>query len=470
MASGVGVNWGTSSSHPLPAAEVVAGILRPNNITLVKLADAEPAVLEALSGSGVGVTVGIPNGMLRALSSSKKAAASWVHDNVTRYFPALRIEHIAVGDEPFLLSYGLQFQPFVLGAAMNIQLGLVAAKLGNKIKVIVPCSSDVYQFNSMDNNSTGNRSDAVLLPSMGSFRPELNITMHELLSFLTKHGSPFVIDIDPFLSFQQNKNISKGYILFGSKSRQLTDGRNKYKNFFDASIDTLVTSLSKAGFGDMEIIVGRIGWPTDGAINATSSIARTFMQGLVDHLQSKSGTPQRPKKPPLETYIFSLLDEDQRAITTGDFERHWGIFTFDGQAKYNLDLGQGSKLVNARNVDYLASKWCVVNNNLDLSNVSASFRDACSNADCTALTPGGSCSGISWPGNVSYAYNSYYQQHDQRGDSCDFGGLGLITTVDPSVGECRFAVAVRTSSSPFVVAPALWWTIVMSVCSLLRLT
>jgi len=93
----IGVNWGTAASHPLPPPEVVE-LLKSNNITKVKLFDADPLVLQALSGSNIGVIVGIPNSMLRSLNSSKKAAESWVHDNVTRYFfnggSGVRIEYV----------------------------------------------------------------------------------------------------------------------------------------------------------------------------------------------------------------------------------------------------------------------------------------------------------------------------------------------------------------------------------------
>ena len=55
----------------------------------------------------------------------------------------------------------------------------------------------------------------------------------------------------------------------------------------------------------------------------------------------------------------------------GNFERQWGIFTFDGQLKYEIDIGQGWKgLVNAENVQYLSSRWYVENDNHDLTNVS----------------------------------------------------------------------------------------------------
>ncbi|XP_024926197.3 glucan endo-1,3-beta-glucosidase 9 isoform X2 [Ziziphus jujuba] len=423
-ARAIGVNWGTMASHPLPPPKVVE-LLKSNDINKVKLFDADPLVLQALSGSNLGVTIGIPNAMLRSLNSSKKAAESWVHDNVTRYISnggsGVRIEYVAVGDEPFLQSYGEQFKPFVIGAAINIQTALVRANLDSKVKVVVPCSFDAFLSESN-------------LPSKGHFRAELNKTMIQLLTFLDKHSSPFFVTISPFLSLQQNKNISLDFTLFKETAKAHNDSHRTYKNSFDLSYDTLVAALSTVGFSKMDIVVSQIGWPTDGAANANSSIAETFLKGFMKHLHSKMGTPLRPHNPPVETYIFSLLDEDQRSIATGNFERHWGLFTFDGQAKYHVDFGQGLKtLVNAQNVEYLSSKWCVVNNNIDLSNATASALQACNNADCTALSPGGSCSNISWPGNISYAFNSFYQQHDQSADSCDFGGLGLITTVDPSV-------------------------------------
>nr|CAB3496205.1 unnamed protein product [Digitaria exilis] len=433
-ASAVGVNWGFASSHPLPAARVVQGLLLPNSVPRVRLAAASSDALSALAGTGIAVTVGVPDALLRPLASSTKAAAAWVHDNITRYASSVRFEYIAVGDEPFLLSHGQHFEAFVVPAAKNIKRTLAAAKLSSKIKVVVPCSVDTFQ-------------NASMLPSKASFRPDLNKTITELLSFLTNNSSPFVVELNPFLNFQHHKNLSLDYYLFQLMSHPVKDGQNKYDNYFDASIDALVTALSKAGFSDMDIIVGRAGWPTDGAVNATPANAQSFMTGLVNHLAKKSGTPLRPKVPPIETYLFSLLDEDQRNTESGGYERHHGIFTFDGQAKYYANIGQGPKsLKNVPDVEYLPSKWCVIDNK-DLSNVSSSFSAACSNGDCTALSPGGSCSGLGWPGNVSYAFNNYYQQHDQSEDSCNFNGLGLITTVDPSIDNCLFPLAIRTSAA-----------------------
>ncbi|CAI0381819.1 unnamed protein product [Linum tenue] len=452
----LGVSWGTTASHPLPPRKVVE-LLKSNNITKVRLFDSDPLVLEALSGSNIGVTVGIPNSMLKTLNSSKKAAESWVHDNVTRFFSTARtgarIENVAVGDEPFHQMYGEQFHSVVIGAVINVQSALAKASLGSEIKVVVPLSSDSIQSESG-------------LPSKAHFRPDLNKTMLELLTFLDKHHSPFFVTISPFLSFLQDKNVSLDFALFKETARPRNDTHSRtYRNSFDLTHDNAVAALSAAGFPGMPIVVARVGWPTDGAANASSQTAEIFMKALMQRLHAKSGTALRPQNPPSEIFIFSLFDENQRSIASGGFERHWGVFTFDGQAKYRIDFGQGSSkdLVNAQEVDYLPSKWCVVDNNKDVSNASARVLDACSAADCSALSPGGSCSNLSWPGNASYAFNNYYQQHDQARDSCDFGGLGLITTVDPSIGSCRFWIELDTSEAGSHSRVCLFWLLILLI-------
>lgn len=292
--------------------------------------------------------------------------------------------------------------------------------------------------------------------------------MTRLLLFLSRYRSPFFVNISPFQSMIQNKNLSLDITLFKESARLVKDSRRTYKNSFDIIYDTLVSALLAAGFPRIDIIIGQVGWPTDGSTNANSSTAEVFMKGLTDHLRSKKGTPLRPKNPPLETFIFSLLDEDKRSIESGTFERHWGLFTFDGLSKYQTDLGQGSKnLISAQNVQYMPSKWCVVNNNKDLSNASSNALNACSSADCTALSPDGSCSNISWPSNVSYAFNSFFQAHDQLADSCDFGGLGLITTVDPSSDDCRFFIQIQSSRSAFFTPPAfLHWIMIFPTAAI----
>ncbi|XP_074270179.1 glucan endo-1,3-beta-glucosidase 5 [Silene latifolia] len=438
-AVGIGVNWGTLSDHRVSADTVVDLLIR-NRISKVKLFDADPTIVEAIRGTHIQLMLGIPNHMIQLLSSSPSAADSWVRANLTRHFlahPPPDIRYVAVGNEPFLSSYAGQFQSYVVPALVNLQQSLVKANLARSVKLVVPCNADAYESS---------------LPSQGAFRTDLTPIITQLLSFLNSYASPFVVNIYPFLSLYGNSDFPQDYAFFGGTNHPVIDGSNVYYNAFDGNYDTLVAALDRIGYGQMPILIGEVGWPTDGAISANITAARAFNQGLVNHLLSNKGTPLRPGSPPLDVYLFGLLDEGEKNTLPGNFERHWGIFSFDGQAKYALNLGLGSNMLkNARDVEYLPSRWCVANPAKDLSGVENYIKLACTVADCTTLSYGSSCYGIGLKGNVSYAFNSYYQLQKQDAVSCDFDGLGMITFLDPSVGQCRFLVGVAdsdTSSGP----------------------
>ncbi|WOL19203.1 hypothetical protein Cni_G28000 [Canna indica] len=433
--SAVGVNWGTLSSHKLPPA-VVVDLMRENKIGKVKLFDADPDVLRALKGSGIAVMVGIPNELLAVLASSIAASDLWVSQNVSRFMVkgGVDIRYVAVGNEPFLSSYQGRYQSLVLPAMLNIQQSLARANLGGYIKLVVPCNADAYQSASV--------------PSQGVFRPELTQIMTQLVSFLNSNGSPFVVNIYPFLSLYQSADFPQDYAFFEGSSHPVVDGQNVYYNAFDGNFDTLVAALSKIGYGQMPIAIGEVGWPTEGAPCANVTAARAFNQGLISHILSNKGTPLRPGIPPVDIYLFSLLDEEQKSLLPGNFERHWGIYSFDGQAKYPLNLGLGNGwLKNAKNVPYLPSRWCVADPSQDITVVTNHMKLACSVADCTTLYFGGSCNAIGDKGNISYAFNSYYQLQKQDSRSCDFDGIGMITFLDPSVGDCRFLVGINDNNS-----------------------
>ncbi|KAI4316242.1 hypothetical protein L6164_024241 [Bauhinia variegata] len=82
--NGIGVNWGTQATHPLPASTVVK-MLKDNGIQKVKLFDADATILDALKKSGIQVMVGIPNDMLYTLANSVEAAEKWVSKNVSTH-------------------------------------------------------------------------------------------------------------------------------------------------------------------------------------------------------------------------------------------------------------------------------------------------------------------------------------------------------------------------------------------------
>ena len=82
--SGLGVNWGTISINPLPLNYVVK-MLQANNITKVKLFDANYDVVRSLAGTDIEVMVAAPNDLLATLASSPDAADTWVEQNITSF-------------------------------------------------------------------------------------------------------------------------------------------------------------------------------------------------------------------------------------------------------------------------------------------------------------------------------------------------------------------------------------------------
>ncbi|KAG8373323.1 hypothetical protein BUALT_Bualt11G0012300 [Buddleja alternifolia] len=430
---GIGANWGSQASHRLPP-DIVVRMLRENGIQKVKLFDADYDTLKALGRSGIEVMVGIPNDMLATLAGSSKAAEKWVSQNVSHHLTAnnVMIRYVAVGNEPFLATYNGTFLRRTFPALRNIQEALTKAGLRNQVKVTVPQNADIY-------------SSASSLPSGGDFRADIHDYMLQIVKLLSDNEAPFTINIYPFISLYIDSNFPVEYAFFDGNSTPLNDGGMTYYNMFDANHDTLVWALQKNGFGNLPIIIGEIGWPTDGDRNANLLYAQRFNQGFMSHISSGRGTPMRAG--PINAYLFSLIDEDEKSIQPGNFERHWGIFQFDGQAKYSLNLGTTSSgsLVPARNVSYLEAKWCIMKPGTSVqdSRVSASVSYACSLADCTSLGYQTSCGNLDAQSNISYAFNSYYQKNNQLDDACKFSGLGTVTRADPSIENCKFGIMIK---------------------------
>ncbi|KAM0977572.1 hypothetical protein ACFX15_013160 [Malus domestica] len=437
---GLGVNWGTMATHKLPP-ETVVQMLKDNGIQKVKLFDAEESTMSALAGSGLEVMVAIPNDQLAVMTSYKRAK-EWVRRNVTRYNfnGGVNIKYVAVGNEPFLTSYNGSFLNVTFPALQNIQNALNEAGVGDSVKATVPLNADVY--NSPENNP---------VPSAGRFRTDILQLMTEIVQFLDKNQAPFSINIYPFLSLYGNDDFPFNYAFFDGDTNPIVDAGTgiQYTNVFDANFDTLVSSLKAVGFGNMPIVVGEVGWPTDGDKNANAGNALRFYNGLLPRLGTNRGTPLRPGY--IEVYLFGLIDEDAKSIAPGSFERHWGIFRYDGQPKFPVDLsgqGQNKLLVPAKNVQYLSKKWCMFNPNAkDVSKLADNINYACTFSDCTALEYGSSCNNLDANGNASYAFNMYYQVQNQDDLSCNFQGLATLTTQNISQGNCNFIIQIATSSA-----------------------
>lgn len=345
-----------------------------------------------------------------------------------------------MGNEPFLKTYNGTYLHTTLPALRNIQEAINRAGLGSRVKATVPFNADVYF--SPDSNP---------VPSAGDFRPEIRDLTVQIVQYLYSNDAPFVVNIYPFLSLYGNAYFPLDFAFFDGSNRPIRDGEYSYSNVFDANLDTLVWSLTKAGYPDMKIMVGEVGWPTDGDRHANIENAKRFNQGIIQHALSGEGTPARRGE--IEIYLFSLIDEDAKSIDPGSFERHWGLFEFDGKPKYEVDLSGSEKnkgLVAVQGVRYMVRRWCVLKphfKDIDEELLPGNIDYACSLSDCTALGYGSSCNHLSLQGNASYAFNMYYQLKNQNEWDCDFSGLAMISDEDPSDDKCRFPVMIAYGNS-----------------------
>ncbi|GJM90171.1 hypothetical protein PR202_ga06428 [Eleusine coracana subsp. coracana] len=452
----IGANWGTQASHPL-SPDTVVRMLKESGFQKVKLFDAEDGTMNALKKSGLGGDGWHPQrlavhhghqhevrrevGRQERLPLPQRRRRHQVpHSHLISTLSGFRVKmwtwYVAVGNEPFLETYNGSFLQTTFPAIRNIQSALVKAGLGNQVKVTCPLNADVY-------------ASSTTKPSDGDFRTDIHDLMVTIVKYLSDNGGAFTVNIYPFISLYSDPNFPVDYAFFEGASSPIVDGSVTYTNMFDANYDTLAWALKKNGFGNLPIIVGEIGWPTDGDMNANAQLAQRFNQGFLTHIATGRGTPMRPG--PVDAYLFSLIDEDEKSIQPGNFERHWGIFTYDGLPKYQLNMGTSNSrgLVRARDVKYLEKKWCVLKPtaNLNDQKIADSVSYACARADCTSLGYKTSCGQLDIQGNVSYAFNSFYQKNDQDDVACGFSNLAITTGQDPSTGTCRFGIMIEVDSA-----------------------
>ncbi|KAG5412340.1 hypothetical protein IGI04_008659 [Brassica rapa subsp. trilocularis] len=383
LVRGFGVNWGNIASHPLNP-DIVVRMLKDNKINKVKLFDAHSWTMNTLAGTGMEVMVGIPNNLLESLAEDYENAKDWVKENVTAYMRkgGVNIKYVAVGNEPFLSAYNGSFLETTFPALKNIHKALKEAGHTDKMKATIPQNAEVYQ-------SANDK------PSEGDFRSDVKKTMLDIVNFFHDNDLPFTVNIYPFLSLYLNEHFPVEFAFFDGKGESIPDKGKNYDNVFDANYDTLVYSLKKAGIKDMKIIIGEIGWPTDGHKHATPKLAEKF----------------------------------------------YADFT-----------GKGRKIVPvaAKGVKYLDKQWCIVNKDtINLDKVAPDLEYACYHGDCTAMKGDSRCSKLDRIQNISYAFNMYYQIQGQDVRACDFKGTARITKDNATVGSCLFPIQIVSGSDDF---------------------
>lgn len=213
----------------MPAPEATAKLLQSTNIRNVRLYGADPAIIKALAGTGIGIIIGASNGDIPSLASDPNSATQWVNSNVLPFYPASNITLVTVGNE--VLTFGDQGLISQLVPAMrNVQNALASASLGGKVRV-----STVHAM------SVLGQSDP---PSSGQFRPESQDTLKALLAFQRDNHSPFAINPYPFFAYQSDpRPETLAFCLFQPNSGRVDSGTGiKYMNMFDAQVSETETS------------------------------------------------------------------------------------------------------------------------------------------------------------------------------------------------------------------------------------
>ncbi|OWM85558.1 hypothetical protein CDL15_Pgr028981 [Punica granatum] len=416
----VGVNIGTDASGLL-SPQALVSFLQVQKITHVRLYDADPDILKALSRTKIRVIIGVPNNQLLAIGSSNATAASWIGRNVVAYYPQTLIVGVAVGDE--VLTTVPSSAPVLMPAIESLYSALVASNLHTQIKVSTPHAASIV----LDS----------FPPSQAFFNQSLTSVMLPLLQFLSKTGAPLMMNLYPYYVFMQNKGVVP---LDNSLFKPLTPSKEMvdpntllhYTNVLDAMIDAAYVSMKNLNVTNVVVLVTETGWPSKGDAKepyATVDNADTYNSNLIKHILDRSGTPLHPEVTS-NVYLYELFNEDLR--TSPISEANWGLFNANTTPVYLLHVsGSGGFLAN----DTTNQTYCVVMDGVDSRTLQAALDWACGpgQANCSEIQPGEDCY---QPNNVknhaSYAFDSYYQKEGKAAGSCDFKGVAMITTTDPS--------------------------------------
>uniref|UniRef100_A0A5B7CDS0 glucan endo-1,3-beta-D-glucosidase n=1 Tax=Davidia involucrata TaxID=16924 RepID=A0A5B7CDS0_DAVIN len=438
----VGVDIGTDASNLVSPADLVA-FLQLQKITHVRLYDANADILKALAKTKIRVIISVPNNQILGIGSSNATAATWVGRNVAAYYPETVITAISVGDE--VLTTVPSSAPLLMPAIESLYSALVAANLHTQIKISTPHAASIV----LD----------PFPPSQAFFNQTLSTFLLPLLQFLSRTGSPLMMNLYPYYVFMQNKGVvpldnSLFRPLIASKEMVDPNTLLHYTNVLDAMIDSVYFSMNNLNITDVVVLVTESGWPSKGDSKepyATIDNADTYNSNLIKHVLDRSGTPLHPEITS-SVYIYELFNED--LLSPPVSEANWGLFYGNSTAVYLLHVsGSGTFLAN----DTTNKTYCVAMDGVDARTLQAALDWACGpgRANCSEIQPGEDCYK---PNNVknhaSFAFDSYYQNEGKAVGSCDFKGVAIITTTDPSHGSCIFPGSKTVSNKTREVANA----------------
>ncbi|KAJ7963738.1 Glucan endo-1,3-beta-glucosidase [Quillaja saponaria] len=446
-AGSIGINYGRIADN-LPTPSKVVELLKSQGLNRVKLYDTNTDVLTALANSGINVVVALPNEQLYSAANDPSFADAWVQANISHYYPATKIEAIAVGNEVFVDPKNTT--QFLVPAMKNIHASLVKYNLTSSIKISSPIALSALQSS--------------YPASSGSFKSELiEPVIKPMLDLLRQTGSYLMVNGYPFFAYTANADqISLNYALFKENPGVVDSGNGlKYTSLFDAQIDAVFAAMSALKYDDVKLVVTETGWPSKGdekEIGASEENAASYNGNLVRRVLTGSGTPLRPNDT-LDVFLFALFNENQK--TGPSSEKNYGLFYPNEQKVYDIPLTEAELKQGGESTPFNGSKslvptppsgdvsttsvkgqtWCVANENAEEEKLKAAIDYACGEgeADCRPIQSGAACyDPNTLVAHASYAFNSYYQKKSRGVGTCDFGGAAYVVTQPPKFGNCDF--------------------------------
>ncbi|XP_057475226.1 glucan endo-1,3-beta-glucosidase [Actinidia eriantha] len=424
----IGVNYGTLADNLPPPAQVAQFLKDRTTIDRVKIFDANPDIIRAFSGTGILLSITVPNGDIPSLADPR-AARRWVGSHIQPFYPQTKFQYILVGSE--VLHWGDQNMKANLVPAMRSLHNALTRAGMTTIKVTSPHSLGILES-----------SDP---PSLARFRPGWDRDfLAPMLLFHRRTKSPFMVNPYPYFSWTPK---TEAFTLFRPNpgTRDRVTGKN-YTNVYDLLLDAVFSSMKRLGFGDVKIAVGEVGWPSRGGpgmTHCTVENARWHNLNVVRKAGSGVGTPLMPGRT-FETYLFALFNENLKPGL--DDERNFGLFRPDFSAVYDIGImretqpgGSGTKPTP---VPAAGKQWCVAKAEATDAALRANINWACTNGgvDCRPIQEGGACFNPNTTrSHAAYIMNSYYQAKGHQDFNCDFSKTGFVTASDPSYGTCKYS-------------------------------
>ncbi|XP_045793037.1 glucan endo-1,3-beta-glucosidase-like [Trifolium pratense] len=304
FSTGIGVNFGRNGDN-LPSPQNVVSLYKKCGIKLLRLFEPNPDILEALKGSNLQVSLGVKNGDVQSLASSKEAANQWVNTNVAPYKGDVNFKWIVLGNEIIPGAEGI----YATQAMKNIKDAINSIGLTKTIvttSFYMPGIATSYP------------------PSAGAFTKDVVNVMKDVTAYLLQTGAPLMANVYPYYAYTSNpKDIKLEYATFQTTNTVVVDGGLSYSNLFDAMVDSVYAALGKINAGNVSLVIGETGWPTAGNEPYSSKEnAKTYNKNLIQYVQSGKGTPKKPNQT-IDVFIFAMFNENQK--TTG-IEQNWGLF------------------------------------------------------------------------------------------------------------------------------------------------